>query len=72
MVPQSGPSEDGEVDECRPRPNTLDPVMTFGLGNQIDRFSPNDVMLLMIGELCHFPKSTAANCQSPLQRLALG
>jgi len=40
MVPQSRPSEDGDVNTCRARPNALDPTMTFQPNGHMSQFSP--------------------------------
>jgi len=44
MVPQSRPSEDGEVNKHRARPNALDPTTSFRPNEQTDQFSPNDII----------------------------
>jgi len=44
IVAQSRPSEDGEVNRCRARPNALDPPMTFQPNGQTGPFSPNVLM----------------------------
>ena len=40
IVAQSRPSEDGEVNKHRARPNALDPTMTFRPAEQAGQFSP--------------------------------
>jgi len=47
MVPQSRPSEDGEVNTSQARPNALDPTMTFRPNGQTSQFSPMLISSLM-------------------------
>ena len=44
MVPQSRPSEDGEVNKHRARPNALGPPKTFQPNGQAGQFSPTLIM----------------------------
>jgi len=45
IVAQSRPSEDGEVNKHRARPNAPDPTTSFRLNEQTDQFSPKINMI---------------------------